>query len=113
MPLEIKHGESVEHLVYSQGPPNSHGKPSAVYTSTVIPGVGVDVPDVAETGLGSSNEQTIDAVIFLPAGMTASKMDQFLVRGKKYQVNGDAMAIKNFFTGAMFPTEVKLRRVSG
>lgn len=118
MTLNIGYGETVDYVRRLPGVENAHGVVVDVWSEPVeIKGVGVDVPSTTETGPaaagGGMDRQVVDLVLFCPPGFSCSKMDKFRVRGLVYQVVGDAVAVRNFFTGAVFPTPVNLRRIDG
>lgn len=118
MTLNIGHGEPVKYIKRVAGRKNSHNVIIDGWEDPVtIEGVGVDVPSATESGPqtagGGMDRQVVDVVLFCPPGFACSKMDKFEVRGKMYQVMGDAVAVRNFFTGALFPTPVNLRRIDG
>ena len=110
----VGHGETVFHERWVRDNRNAHGKLTPEYaTPEQVDNVGVDVPQVNEPRDGTTNRQIVDLVLFLPAGVTVSGRDRFVVRGDTYEVEGDAPAITNFFTGTPFLTETKLKRVTG
>ena len=110
----VQNGETVQHIRWLRNDRNAHGKLTPVYADPEpVENTGVDVPRADEPRDGTSGRQIIDLVIFLPAGTTVNGRDQFKVRGTTYEVEGDAPALTNFFTGTPFLTEVKLRKVTG
>lgn len=110
----LGNGETVAHTAWVRDECNAHGQLRPVFADPVeIEGVGVDVPSVDEPRDGSSGRQVVDLVLFLPAGTTVDRRDTFTVRGVEYQVEGESPELPNFFTGAIFRTEVKVRRVTG
>ncbi|ALE05512.1 hypothetical protein AL755_08515 [Arthrobacter sp. ERGS1:01] len=112
--LGLAGGETVLHRAYVGVVRDSHGNAIAQYAAAVpIPGVGVDVPDAQEPRDGASQRQTTDAVLFFPPGFNCGRRDLFTIRGEEYGVEGNAPPISNFFTGTLFRTEVKVRRVDG
>lgn len=111
---QLNHGETVTHAAWIENSYNAHGQPRAVYAEPVdVPGVGVDVPSPTEPRDGGSERQVTDLVLFMPAGYEVDRRDKFYIRGKEYTVEGDGTKISNFFTGTVFRTEVKVRRVVG
>lgn len=112
--MHVGYGETVFHERWVRDNRNAHGKLTPEYaTPEPIDGVGVDVPQVREPLNGIDHRQVVDLVAFLPSGMTVDRRDRFTIRGKEYEVVGDAPAITNFFTGTPFLTETKLKRVTG
>lgn len=111
MAIQFGYGEAVVRLAWSKGTKNAHGQVTPVYTPETIENVAVDVAEAEETGL--DDRQRIEVTLFLPAGTETSKQDQFIVRGKKYEADNDGLLIRNAFTGTVFPTEVRLKRIDG
>lgn len=106
-------GETVTQHAYTGSTKNAHNRETPVYQDVPVENVGVDVPDASEPRDPSTNRQVVALVIFVPANITVSGRDQFTVRGNRYGVEGDPGGVRNFFTGTTFPTEVKLRKVTG
>lgn len=107
-------GETVMHRAYVGMVRDSHGNAVPQYAPPVaVAGVGVDVPDAQEPRDGASQRQIVDAVLFFPPGFYCGRKDLLTVRGEEYGVEGNAPPISNFFTGTMFRTEVKVRRING
>ena len=52
-------------------------------------------------------------VLYLPAGTAIEAADRFIIDGKTFEVEGEAVAITNPFTETTFYTEVKVRRWHG
>jgi len=118
MTVQIGAGETVQYVQRIPGRVNSHGVATDAWADPVdIENVGVDIPANTESGPqtagGGMDRQVSDVVIFCPNGFSCSKMDKFIIRGLTYQVQGDAIAVRNFFTGDSFPTPVNLRRING
>lgn len=114
MMLTASHGETVEHIRWSHDDRTAHGQLMPVYEEPeTVTNVGVDVPSPTEPLNGIDHRQIVDLVVFLPPGSTVDRRDKFTIRGKEYEVVGDAPAITNFFTGTPFLTETKLKRVTG
>ncbi len=116
--LDISHGQKVQHLRRIPGVKNSHGIVKDLWADPVAyENVGVDVPSSTESGPqtagGGMDRQVVDLVAFMPHGFECSKMDRMIVGGRTYEVQGDAVQVKNFFTGSLFPTPVNLRRIDG
>ena len=110
----LSNGETVTHSKWLRDERNAHGQLRPVFADPVeVEGVGIDVPSADEPRDGTSGRHVVDLVLFLPAGSTVDRRDKFVVRGSDYQVEGEAPPIPNFFTGAIFRTEVKVRRVTG
>jgi len=112
--LPIRHGETVQHVRWVRDDRNAHGRLTPVFADPQdIENTGVDVPQATEPRDGTSNRQIVDLVLFLPAGTRVNSRDQFIVRGDTYEVEGEAPALSNFFTGTPFLTEVKVKKVTG
>lgn len=109
------HGETVQHLAHqaaAEDPAGYHRR--AGYADPVdIPGVGVDYPSSVEPRDGTTQRTTVDLVVYLPPGFVCDPRDRFVVRGKTYDVEGLGESLPQFFTGAVFCTEVHLRRHDG
>lgn len=112
--MQVGHGETVEHVRWLRNERNAHGQSRPVFADPVpIENVGVDVATVNEPRDGVTGRQIVDLVLFLPAGSSVNGQDQFIVRGDTYEVDGEAPAITNFFSGTPFLTEVKIKKVTG
>lgn len=112
--MRVGHGETVFHERWVRDNRNAHGKLTPEYAHPEpVEDVGVDVPRADEPREGTTNRQIVDLVLFLPSGVSVSGRDRFVVRGDTYEVEGDAPAVTNFFTGTPFMTEVKIRKVTG
>lgn len=112
----IGFGETVAHLKYREGGVDEDGfKVPGGYTSTTIYGVGVDVPppDMSEVRDGTVQRANVDLVLFLPPGFQCDSKDRFKVRGEEYEAVSVGEKQPNFFTGAMFRTEVAVKRFNG
>lgn len=108
------HGETIQIVRWLRDDRNAHGQLRPVYADPVdVPGVGVDFPSTSEPRDGTSNRHISDVKIFLPPGCSVGARDEIYVRGDKYQVEGNAPSISNFFTGTTFATEVDLTKVTG
>lgn len=106
-------GEQVIRHAFLRSDKNAHGKLSPVFVDSVVDDVGIDGASADEPRDGLSERVEVELVLFLPAGMTIDPRDQFTVHELRYQVEGYAPPIRNFFTSTMFRTEVKLKRVTG
>lgn len=108
-------GETVEHLPYVAGGTDDWGDPVAESygTPVVYGGVIVDAPKSDEPRDGSSERVVADLVLFMPPGFSCGARDRFRVRGDTFQVEGLGSPNPNAFTGAMFRTELAVRRVTG
>lgn len=73
----------------------------------------IDAPTAAEPRAGTALIATIDHVLYLPAGTAIEAADRFIIDGKTFEVEGEAVAITNPFTETTFYTEVKVRRWHG
>lgn len=114
MVIDFGFGETVQLIRYEGAKRNAHGREIDSYADPVeVENVGVDVPKTGEPRDGTSQRATADIVLFFPHGWHLSEKDQVIVRGRKYEVEGEAPAITNFFTGDGFHTEVNVRRVRG
>lgn len=113
MVVSMPFGETVTHLKYGATGKDAYNKVTYGYTPVEIEGVGVDVSSAQESLDGTVNRSEVDLTIFLPAGTSYDSKDRFKVRGATYEVVGPSTYIKNFFTGSMFKTEVKLKRFTG
>lgn len=112
MAVEFAYGEAVVRLVWSAGPKDKYNKPTDVYTSETLEGVGVDVPEL-DPNIPQDDQQVLDTVLYLPPGTVTSKRDKFVVRGVTYNAVTDGIMVRNAFTGSVFPTPVRVRNVSG
>lgn len=110
----IGFGETVEHLSYQKSGVDENGfKTPAGYSPTSIPNVGVDIASTTEAVDGTVQRSDVDLILFLPPGFQCDSKDRFRVRGKEYEVVGVGEKLPNFFTGAVFRTEVKVKRYNG
>lgn len=114
----IGFGETVEHLKYVKAGVDENGfKVPGRYVSTMISGVGVDASAgtnaIAERKDGTVQRADVDLVLFLPPGFTCDSKDRFKVRGNEYEAVSVGEKQPNFFTGAMFRTEVAVKRSNG
>lgn len=107
-------GEEVTHFRYNSSKKDRYNNAVPGFDpGVVIPGVGVDVVSSAEVYDDTTQRADVELTIFLPPGTQYDSRDEFLVRGSRYQVVGATSFNKNFFTNAMFRTEVNLRRTNG
>ena len=73
----------------------------------------MDAPTVSEqtpTGKAGTPD-TLEYVLYLEPGTRVSAKDRVEIEGAMFEVIGVAPPIKNIFTGAVFHTECKVRRV--
>lgn len=114
MVLDFGFGEPVEHLRYRpQGVSADGFKIPASFDAVTLKNVGVDIAVTSEPSDGTVQRADVDLVLFLPAGTRCDSKDRFKVRGKEYTVVGVGEPLPNFFTGAVFRTEVKVKRFNG
>lgn len=106
-------GEPVIRHRWVRDERNSLNQIVPVFEDELIEDVGVDVADSDEPRNQISERNIVERVLFIPPGVTISPRDQFTVHGLKYGVEGYAPPVRNFFTAAVFRTEVKLKRVTG
>jgi hypothetical protein len=106
-------GEQVTRHAFISSTRNAHGQLVDVFADAFVENAGVDVADANEPRNAMAARDAVERVLFLPPGMVIDSRDQFTVQGLRYGVEGYAPPIRNFFTSAMFRTEVKLKRVSG
>lgn len=107
-------GETVEYLPYVPDGQDDYGDPAPGYGEPIPYGdVIVDAPKSNEPRDGSSERLVVDLILFMPPGFTCGSRDRFKVRGDEYQVEGLGTPNANVFTGAVFRTEVAVRRVTG
>lgn len=111
----IAEGESVGYEEYAEnlGYDEYNRKKSGYKPVVEIKDVGVDTPTSEDIENGMVEKAEADYRLYLPAGTTYDSRDRFIVRGHKCLVIGVGDAVKNFFTGSMFPTEVHVRRNDG
>lgn len=105
-------GETVTHLPYHPGGRDEKLRPiPAGYGPGVeVEDVGVDYPSSMEPREGTTQKTTVDLVLFLPPGFKCTPRDRFIVRGHTFEVEGLGEPLHGFLTGALFHTEVHLRR---
>ena len=106
-------GEPVTRHKWLRDDRNAMNQLIPVFVDELVENVGVDVVDSDEPRNAISERTIVERVLFLPPGLTISLRDQFTVYGIRYGVEGYAPPVRNFFTSAVFRTEVKLKRVTG
>lgn len=117
--IEIPHGDTVLLHRYGHSGVDRYGKKTPGFDEPLeLHGVGIDVtPPVeaksAEVKDGTVQRATVDLVAYVPPGISVGSKDEFTVHGDRYQVVGVAPPMKNFFTGSVFYTEVRLKRHDG
>lgn len=105
-------GETVQLRRAGKATTNAHGQViSGAHGAAVnVPGVIVDQPVVSEPRDGIQNVSRADYQLFFPEGFTVGKDDVVIVRGHVCQVEEFGEPLMNAFTGAVFRTEVMVRR---
>lgn len=112
--LQLNAGVQVTRHPYLRTDTNAHGQTVLIYGPDVeVANVGIDVPQANEPRNQISERELVNQVIFLPPGYSIDHRDQFTVFGQRFGVEGYAPPITNMFTGSIFFTEVKLRKVTG
>lgn len=91
---------------------NDHGQELDRYEEEQVM-VGLDMARHDEPRNMIDERELVDLVAFFPPGTKVDKRDRVVIDGESYAVEGGAIPLKNFFTAAMFHTEVKLRKVEG
>lgn len=70
----------------------------------------LDIPTVSEPSRGAAEVDVAEATLYLQPGTTVDAKDLFLIDGTRFEVVGIAPVNRNVFTGAIFYTEVRVRR---
>lgn len=111
----ISRGEKVTWHRASTDETDSYGKPMTTWEDIVLEEVGVAPGSSSEPRHATNiNRLSTSMTITLTEDPGIGPEDEFTVRGRRYEVEGDVGgAWVNPFTGTSFGTEVELRRVSG
>jgi hypothetical protein len=70
----------------------------------------LDIPTVSEPSHGAAEVDVAEATLYLQPGTAVDAKDLFLIDGTRFEVVGIAPVNRNVFTGAIFYTEVRVRR---
>lgn len=106
-------GETVQLCRWSGKTKNAHGQLVDAWDEAVdVEDVGVDAPVVSEPRDGNAHDVRYDYALYLPAGTTVGDRDRVIVRGITCTVERPGGPMQNMFTGALFRTEVTVRRVT-
>ena len=73
----------------------------------------LDIPTVSEPSHGAAEVDVAEATLYLQPGTAVDAKDLFLIDGTRFEVVGIAPVNRNVFTGAIFYTEVRVRRRGG
>lgn len=112
--LMFEHGEQVIHHRYTVGEPDGFGQVESGFVDEVWAGVAFAPGSSDEPQRGGSTRVTTSATLYDPLSRPVDSLDQFTVRGRRYQVDGDASgAWVNPFTGRAPGGTVTLKAVSG
>lgn len=73
----------------------------------------IDAPNVSEQSPAGKvgTPDVLEHVLYLEPGVSVKALDRVEVEGSVFEVVGVAPPIRNFFTGTIFYTECKVRRV--
>lgn len=107
-------GEQVQHVRKVMTGRNAHGQP--IYEDQVQPpiyGASLQGIDTTEPNDGMSFRVTTDMILYVPPGTNVLALDKMTVRGKTYEVQGEAVGQVSAFTGTAAHLPVKLKRITG
>lgn len=107
-------GESVTHIRKVLIGRNAHGQP--IYEDQVQPpiyGASLQGIDTTEPNDAMSFRVTTDMILYVPPNTAVLALDKMTVRGKTYEVQGEAVGQVSAYTGTRAHLPVKLKRITG
>lgn len=112
--------DTVQHLRWVEGATDGWGDASSSWAEPVEL-VAVVAPRLTGAGSGSresdpagyANRVISDLTLFTPPGLEVGPKDRFVVRGRTYEVEGEAFDWRSPFTDWRPGGQVALRAVSG
>ena len=109
------HGEPVELSVYAEGAEDDHGNEIESWAAPVtVKGCGFDPGTTDEVYSPGRDAVITTPKLYMPAGAPLpGARDRIAVRGRIYEVSGDAAEWRNPYSGSRFGAVVNLERVSG
>lgn len=110
----FSHAESVVRHAYSPGKPDDYGQVTLGYIDEMWSGVAFAPGRSDEPFRSGGTRMETTATLYDPAGRPVHPLDEFTVRGVRYQVDGDAAGVwVNPFTGWAPGSTIALKRVTG
>lgn len=109
----IRGGENVTLKRRTEAGRDAHGNPTYTETTTLLRDALVAIGTTSENVDAERDAQDATVTLYLPAGTDVQDNDTFVIRGTKWQRNGDAQEwvapFANFSAGIVIP----LRRRRG
>lgn len=101
---------TVQRLPWTHTTRNAHGRDTHHRGGPVDLLAGFDPGDTSEV---DGRLVVTVGVLFVDPAIEVHRLDQWVIDGDRFDVVGGPTRVRNDFTGAVFDTEIELRRVVG
>lgn len=106
--------ETVQHEPFIAGATNSHGNPVEQWGPAVEVGIYAFNPGSTEDVPMAGHDRDVSTpAIYVPLGVVMDARDRVVVRGERYEVDGDTRVFRNPYNGRMDGNQIDLRKVAG
>lgn len=113
----IPYGETVTLLRTGSTTHDEYGNDVLDESSSVIRDVAVwprtSSETTGENNAGDRNQTIIGLTLLIPPGIAVRSTDRFVVRGERYEVDGEPGVWRSYLTNTQAGTQVTLTRVEG
>lgn len=107
------HGETVEHIAYTEGERDAHGNIRPGWADPIEVGHVAVAPTSSDEDTSQGEQVITGLTLYIPTTLDVSYQDRFRVRGDLFEVTGEPFSYTNPFTGWEPGMTVTVRRPQG